>query len=116
MWGNFLNVPPPNAPENQPPPAGMDPEELDDIQYKNPAPPARARTNRSTEFIYRETVEAILKDDNGTELKWLLDVLGDGVRVLNPTGRYVKSEPFLAQIRKQRKAQNVQAMQAYLPK
>lgn len=104
-WTGWTGVPPPNAP--QPPPAGVDIEEsAEDVRLtKGWTPPPRTRMSRTKEFIDRDLIERILGDDNGQELKWLQELLEDGVRVLNATGRYIKSEPFLAKIRKARKEQ-----------
>lgn len=109
-WTGWTGVPAPNAPENRPPPAGADLEpepEPDDLigpeAKKYVLPMKRPRSNRSKEYIDRDLIERVLLDDQGQELQWLMELLQDGVRVLNNTGRYVKSEPFMARIRKQKK-------------
>ncbi len=46
-----------------------------------------------------ETVEAIIKDGNYTEFKWLQDKLENGIRVYNSkTGRFIKSDRFLKRL------------------
>lgn len=107
-WTGWTHVPAPNAPGNRPPPAGLDVEsddEPEDIRLtKGWTPQPQSRRNRSQEFIERDLIERVLADNVGQELKWLEDLLGDGVRVLNDTGRFIKSDPFVARIRKQRKS------------
>lgn len=109
-WTGWTGVPPPNHPDNRPPPAGLDPEEsveetdTDSRLSKKWVNAPKPRRNRSNEYIDRYIIERILADDQGLELKWLEEILGEGVRVLNNTGRYIKSEPFIARIRKQKRA------------
>lgn len=90
----------------EPPPAGLDLEdEVAPIQVPKgpwntgPKPPRR---DRSKEYIDVRIIEDIMKDDNGLELQWLQELLEDGVRVLNHTGRYLKPDRFLKEIEKRK--------------
>ena len=105
-WFSGWTVPPP---PNRPPPAGVDLEEMIEepessrLSNSKAVSPKPRQSHSSKEYIDRDIIERILKDDVGQELKWLEELLQDGVRVLNNTGRFIKSEPFLAHIRKQKK-------------
>lgn len=46
-----------------------------------------------------EMIEAIIKEGNGTEYKWLRDLLENGIKIYNtPTGRYLKPDRFLKRL------------------
>lgn len=58
---------------------------------------------RGYEYIDVETIEAVIRDNNGLELQWLEGLLGTEVRVRNITGRYLKKDRFIAAVKQARK-------------
>lgn len=100
-WG--FNIPPVTGSSSPPPPAGEDPDDLENIRQPTTIPKVVVRKGRFTEHIDVDLIEKILAENNGLELQWLKELLVDGVRVLNNTGRYIKSDRFLNRIEKQKK-------------
>lgn len=61
--------------------------------------PKPSPIKRFEEFIDVDVVEAVIKEANGIELAWLKDLLETGIRVRNTTGRYLKNDRFLKEIK-----------------
>lgn len=88
-WGGFI-PPTVTAPTAEPTPVQPKPKKIE--------PPKPAANKKLDDYVDKDLVEAVLRERNWSELIWLQEVL-DVVRIRNPkTGRYLKSDRYLAEI------------------
>lgn len=94
IWGGW--VPPPVS-VPPPPPRVSQP-------VKSQPPKPKSIRPRFEEWIDVEMANAVIDTGNGLELSWLKELLEDGVKVRNVTGRFLKVDRFLQSIEEKQKA------------
>lgn len=75
------------------------------VPIPKPTPPKASvvKAKMFEDWIDIDMVEKIIQEGNGLELKWLHDLIGNGIKIRNVTGRYLKVDRFLNRIEKARK-------------
>lgn len=74
------------------------------VKLPPPKPKIKSALPRFAEWIDVEMVNAVIDEGNGLELLWLMELLKDGVKVRNTTGRFLKADRFMQAVEERQKA------------